>query len=269
MSKDIRSFFAVVSKKTVSNDTKSTQIKPKKKPRAIVDSDEEITETPDKTKLISSTNKRKKQVISSDSEDESKGKTKSPPKMQKNKNTESTSNLKPVNIDDVFGNTVIKQSKVELPPETTKIEKTTNENGTKKGKKRQKIKTEIGVHGNEDFEKTLLELDDDVLLENVDILDKTIEEAMQNKEKKESHVKKGVRDSKENSSNKSNKKRQRKDSTEGVIGKKPKLDHTDSGIDPDQEAFEKKRYSAMLYQKYKNRGGPKHHGEKELPKGET
>lgn len=46
-----------------------------------------------------------------------------------------------------------------------------------------------------------------------------------------------------------------------------KLEHTDSGIDPGQMAYEKRRYSAMLYQQYKNRGGPKHHGSKELPKG--
>lgn len=47
--------------------------------------------------------------------------------------------------------------------------------------------------------------------------------------------------------------------------KKPKFSHSDSGIDPDQERFEKKRYSAMLYQRYKNRGGPKNHGTKALP----
>lgn len=48
--------------------------------------------------------------------------------------------------------------------------------------------------------------------------------------------------------------------------KKLKLEHNDSGVDPDQERHEKRRYSAMLYQKYLHRGGPKHHGQKDLPK---
>lgn len=52
----------------------------------------------------------------------------------------------------------------------------------------------------------------------------------------------------------------------GSTPKKQKIEHSDSGIDPDQERFEKKRYSAMLYQKYLHRGGPKNHGQKELPK---
>lgn len=47
--------------------------------------------------------------------------------------------------------------------------------------------------------------------------------------------------------------------------KKTKLTHTDSGFD-DQERYEKKKYCAMQYQQYLNRGGPKNHGSKELPK---
>lgn len=38
-------------------------------------------------------------------------------------------------------------------------------------------------------------------------------------------------------------------------------------MDPDQERYERRVQSAMLYQKYLNRGGPQHHGEKKLPKG--
>lgn len=48
--------------------------------------------------------------------------------------------------------------------------------------------------------------------------------------------------------------------------KKTKLEHIDSGVNSDQEKHEKKRYSAMLYQQYLHRGGPKNHGQKHLPK---
>lgn len=47
--------------------------------------------------------------------------------------------------------------------------------------------------------------------------------------------------------------------------KRAKFSHTDSGFD-DQERYEKKRYCAMQFQQYLNRGGPKNHGCKELPK---
>lgn len=79
----------------------------------------------------------------------------------------------------------------------------------KKRKKNQKPKTEIGVHDDEDFEKTLLELDDDILLQNADILDKTIEEALQ---------KNGTDDknkSKATPKPEKEKKRQRRSSSEG------------------------------------------------------
>ncbi|VEN38222.1 unnamed protein product [Callosobruchus maculatus] len=73
--------------------------------------------------------------------------------------------------------------------------------------------------------------------------------------------------SKENSPHKKSEKKRNRESSKEPTPKKQKLEHSDSGIDPDQEAFEKRRYSAVLYQKYLQRGGPKHHGEKEIPKG--
>ncbi|CAH1183179.1 unnamed protein product [Phaedon cochleariae] len=256
MSKDIRSFFNIVSKKTGSGTTKpaeTTGKKPKPK-KPLIDSDDEdiIISTPEKTPKSS---KRKVHRISSDSEDEKK--KKNTPKKSKIKEEK----LKPVNIDEIFGNKPIKQSKVEPLPIVEHKEET---NKTRKGKKKKKGNPEIGIHGDNEFEQTLLELDDDFLEGNVDILDKTIEEALSKVEKEDpENLSKPVEEEKKL------KKRQRDNSQEpqGSTTKKHKLEHTDSGIDPDQEVFEKRRYSAMLYQKYKNRGGPKHHGEKEIPKG--
>ncbi|KAJ8977518.1 hypothetical protein NQ317_017136, partial [Molorchus minor] len=208
---DIRSFFTVVSKKTGTGNSNERSEKPihekvKKKPQVIVDSDEDIIESPQGDK---------------------------------------------------------RQNCNGAPSESKKVENGQSDNK----KKKKKPKTEIGIHGDVDFEKTLLDLDDDLLVDNMDILDKTIEEAWQNKDENRRHSQNDSQIAEDSTPSKSNKKRQRKNSGGGSENKKAKLDHTDSGIDPDQEAFEKKRYSAMLYQKYKNRGGPKHHGEKEIPQG--
>ncbi|XP_018567232.1 replication factor C subunit 1 [Anoplophora glabripennis] len=253
MSRDIRSFFNVISKKSNVNSSRPQEIKPKKSKLTIIDSDDDdiIESTPEQSHSKVSVTKRKVIAINSDSDEDSKHKVKTPKKSK----TKNTGKLKPVNIDDVFGNTPIKQSKVEAVP-------VIKESVEKKQKKNRKPKTEIGVHNDEDFEKTLLELDDEVLIQNADILDKTIERALH---KDVPNVKNTP--TKEKSKHEGEKKRQRRSSSEGTPHKKAKLEHSDSGIDPDQEAFERKRYSAMLYQKYKNRGGPKHHGEKEIPQG--
>lgn len=84
----------------------------------------------------------------------------------------------------------------------------TLENLDKKTSKRKKKKLkspELGIHGDADFEKTLEELDDDDFVNNLDILDKTIEEARNTCENKnaEKNVKEGS--SKENSPNKEKK----------------------------------------------------------------
>ncbi|KAG5878665.1 hypothetical protein JTB14_015598 [Gonioctena quinquepunctata] len=264
MSKDIRSFFPVASKKHSSGNHSSSNIQ--KKPKPLIDSDDEdiIESTPNKSKpKKKEPSKRKVLVLSSDSEDEAKKELQKKAKVKEDK-------LRPVNIDEVFSNKPIKQSKVEPVPKKGEQH---SEKKSRDKKKKKKENPEIGVHDDDDFEKTLLELDDDLLLENVDFLDRTIDDAL-NKEEK---LKKSQKDDKlgicedisqikDKVENKPDKKRQRKHS-EGSTPKKAKLEQTDSGVDPDQERFEKKRYSALLYQKYKNRGGPKHHGEKELPKG--
>lgn len=48
--------------------------------------------------------------------------------------------------------------------------------------------------------------------------------------------------------------------------RKRKHSETVEDIHSDQERYEKRRQSAALYQKYLQRGGPKHHGSKEVPK---
>lgn len=113
------------------------------------------------------------QVISSDSDESPKKKT-VVTKTDKNKDI----SLKPVNIDDIFGNKTVTQSKVEAVF-TKESPKPQEKN--KKGSK-SKPKTELGVHSDEDFEKTLLDLDDDILIDNVEELEKSIHQTL-NKQK--------------------------------------------------------------------------------------
>lgn len=341
MPQDIRNFFSAIPKK---NTTVSEAPDVKKKVKRLLDSDDDddiIVSTPEQSKKKDEKSKRKSKktiVIVSDSDDE-------PDKKE--------TKLKPVDIDDVFSDKPIKQ-KIEILPrgEAVKVES----KQLNKPNKKKKAKTEVGIHNDEAFEKTLMELDDDLLSDNLDILDQTINEALEvntktkkhesphdktkskkhespnektkfkkhespnektkskkhetgeeikpKKKKTESdlHTDEAFKEtlksldeesyenqktkenpkitntnpeskqsnSNENTPNKpkdnKNNKRQRTPS-EGSTPKKPKLDESNSGIDPDQEAFEKKRYSAMLYQKYLNRSGPKMHGQKEIPKG--
>nr|CAH7722829.1 unnamed protein product [Callosobruchus chinensis] len=298
MSRDIRSFFTPLKKSGENAASKQKTVKP----TVVIDSDDDdvIISTPDTKVPKSKTGvlKRKLLVISSDSEEEVDKK-----RTEEKGNKKIKEQLKPVNIDDVFNDSPIKQSKIEHIPKT-KIEETPKKDVQKQKKRSKKTqKTELGIHDDTDFEKTLLDLDDDVLIENVDVLDKTIEEAMNEshtadtkkvvdskqstsktkspKEKKknteESIVKETVdlsespeveqSSSKEDTPHKKSEKKRNRESSKEPTPKKQKLEHSDSGIDPDQEAFEKRRYSAALYQKYLQRGGPKHHGEKEIPKG--
>lgn len=64
-------------------------------------------------------------------------------------------------MEDAFGSAPVKQKKVEL------VKKTEN-----------KKVTELEVHHDPAFEKTLLDLDDDILDQNADVLFNTIEETL-------------------------------------------------------------------------------------------
>ncbi|XP_022906012.2 replication factor C subunit 1 [Onthophagus taurus] len=212
---DIRSYF----KPTTSTSHKPEAKQKKKRPLIVDSSDDDVVDaTPDKpSNRDKKPIKRQKVTLSSDSDEDLSKKRKQKPKTPSK-----------VNAADVFGSTPVKQTKAE------KV------NSKEKSKSDSKL-TETGIHNDPDFEKTLLELDEDLLIENADILDKTIEEALEKDSKKKKTP---------------NKKR-----------KKSKEEDEDTGIDPDQERHERKRYSAILYQKYLNRSGPIHHGEKEYPNG--
>lgn len=201
---DIRSFFTVVSKKNV----EKKEIPSKKRTIATIsDSDED--ETPNTSNDTSKTKKRKTNVKAflSDSEDES-SKSKTPEKLKINNSKENKkNNLKPVKIEDVFGKSPVKQTKVPDKPKT---------------------KTELDFHEDDDFEKTLIELDEETLINNANVL-KT-----------------------------PNNKTKRRPSDV--------VNLNDSGVDPDQDRFEKRKQNYANYQRYLNRGKPVHLGQKEYPK---
>lgn len=218
------------------------------KKRAItIDSsdDEVIAASPAevKKKVITKTKKRK--IIDSDSDDENKT-----VKANKASIRDEKHSLKKVNAADVFGSTPVKQAKLEKKDRgAEKDVKTYSDNKKNKhnAKTHPKLETELGIHDDPEFEQSLLELDNDLLLDNVSVLDKTIEEALSNA----------------NNSMSSNK------TTEATPNRKRKVkdeEEDDSGIDKDQERYEKRRHSALLYHKYLNRSGPAHHGTKEYPK---
>lgn len=205
----------MVSKKSSPNKSEVTN----KKRVIISDSDEEESKQQSKDTSDKKYKKRKiNKAFSSDSEDEIVFKT---PQQNEKKTGK---RLQMVNVQDVFGEGPIKQSQVqtkkrELDIKTEKVSKAKN----KKPKPDKNL--EITIHDDDDFEKTLLQLDEEQLLENSIKL---------------------------------------KD--ESPKTKKQVDDLNDSGVDPDQDRFEKRRQSAALYQKYLNRAKPMHRGEKEYPK---
>lgn len=238
--------------------------------KKVEDSDDDvdiINPTPERLNM-----KKRKLQINSDSEDDT-VKTKYIKKIIMPQKAEK---LKPVNVSDIFS------GKVNQSKEKTAIESPTIV------KKAKKVKTELGIHDDKKFEKTLIDLDDDIFLQNEDILDKTIEGAIKNSSELEKVTKKQSysdedtkiistkNDISEKGSfspikNRISRKRQHEDNEKDETlseSKKTKLTHTDSGFD-DQERYEKKKYCAMQYQQYLNRGGPKNHGSKELPKGKV
>lgn len=222
------------------------------------------------------TKKRKLQVLSSDSEDEGSSK-KQEKKKQQNDSKEVQKNLKPVSsLENAFGCGPVKQSKVEkVAPSEKKTEETQKPEKRSKSKKQKTKNTELGIHKDEAFEKTLLDLDDDLILENLDALDRTIEEATKHDEEKKNKKQEEKMDMKHEEESKGANGQENNDLDKTIeISSTPKKDKTPrkrkisedhSEIDPDQERYEKRRHSAMMYQKYLNRGGPKHHGAKELP----
>lgn len=182
----------------------------KKRAKKLSDSDEDDGRKKAKNEDVQKAKKRKvNAVIVSDSEEDDASAMKTPEK-KKSKMTK-TENLKPVNIADVFSTSPIQQSKL----------------GTKKPQK-----TEVDFYeGDDDFEKTLIELDEETIINNASVLTSPV---VQNKRNNKI--------------------------------KPEELNLNESGIDPDQERFEKRRQNFAGYQRYLNRGPPIHLGQKEYPK---
>ncbi|XP_045503036.1 replication factor C subunit 1 [Colias croceus] len=262
MSKSIRSYFTVIRKQT-------TEAK---------DDSDEIPESPDvqiknKKKLT-----RKKRLIE-DSDEEiftpKKKKTEATSK-EKNKNQKSPkATLKEVQITDLFGNGKIKKTEALVVKDKTKKN------------------TETGIHSDDEFEKSLLELDAPELNETIKIdkevddksskkkkksspkeKDKTTEKLVKNHDKVDKVLNKSETD-KQNDDFKPNKKSNKRELSEfledddhNTRSKKKKYDTSlNESVLSDEEKHERKRLSAVLYQKYLHRAGPKNLGSKEMPEG--
>lgn len=191
--------------------------------------------------------------------------------MKKPKETKPEKPKKIVSLFEAFGNEPVKQTKVEKPI---------------------KQNAELSTHDDEDFEKTLLDLDETELLQNLEQLSGQIKENEKNKRKRKSSTsdnekrrslsKEREEKNKSNDSDINKKKtptKSRKSPAKSVnspststpkstSSRKRKTSEHDESM-TDLERYEKKRYSAMLYQKYLNRSGPAHHGSKWLPKGKA
>lgn len=146
---------------------------------------------------------------------------------------------------EAFGNAPVKQDTVEA-----KIEP----------------ESDLGIHNDDDFEKTLLDLDENELLSKVDNGNESAEAAC--KDTKEAACK----DTKEAAckdtkyENKTKKESPVKSKTPTRKRKNSSGNEDVGNANTDEERHERKRHSAMLYQKYLNRSGPIHLGSKWLPK---
>lgn len=127
MSKDIRSFFI-------------TTKKPVKSKEAVPDDDDIIPESPDVQIKKKKKEARKKRVILDDSDEEIQMKKPKKSDTHQNKKSKSTAELKEVKPIDLFGNAPIIRTEPIV--------------------KKEKNKTELGIHSDDEFEKSLLEIDE-------------------------------------------------------------------------------------------------------------
>lgn len=307
MSKDIRSFFSVGSKGKRPEPVSSSSATSKRK-AVIADSDEESDRHRKKTA------DKKRRIV--DSDDEQKSPVKKKPSGD---NTDSKPKLKPVNVADVFSAAPVKR--IETPRPMKKA-----------------IKEEAAVHSDEEFEQTLLGLDESGIIPETPKPDKKVKQEKSpakngdREEKKKTptperrkeerkvnghgHDKKKTptsekpkEESKMNSHGHEQKKKkdtptpekkkdtptsekkketsipekketpttEKKKTKPASIKKEASTEEEDTprrtkkdlneSVLTDEERFERKRMSAMLYQKFKNRGGPANPGSKEIPKG--
>lgn len=243
-------------------------------------------------------------ISDSESENEMEKTKKSAPKEVKPRNNSSTINsfkknetkpTKLVNPFEAFGDEPVRQKKIEKPKVTEQdihedeAFKKTLENLDKKLKTHSKtvletksscgskieknslkspanVGTELNIHDDEDFEKTLLELDETELSSRDTGKKKTPVKITPEKRKTPIKTKESLKTESSHSKSPPKVCKSPKRSVDSgsstpstTPSRKRKLSNSeDSGADKDQERYEKKRYSAMLYQKYLNRSGPAH-----------
>ncbi|XP_055642071.1 replication factor C subunit 1 [Toxorhynchites rutilus septentrionalis] len=241
MSKDIRSFFG---------NAKSKKPDPPKEPttkrKAVIEDSDEEQQMKDLGQTSTTTNNNKKRrVIESDDEKSPVKKITSansaPKPVATSKQSPSSTKLKPVSAADVFGSGPVKRTFMPKPS-------------------KEAIKKELEIHSDEEFQKTLMGLDDSGVVPETP-------SPKRHKVKKEAH-------------GSSEEKRNKKPSPETVVTPEKKKSikkeaSTEEMVTPkanvslltDEERYERKRASAILYQKFKNRTGPENPGSKEIPKG--
>lgn len=219
-------------------------------------SDEEIANTPGavskkRSKTFNNNKKsNKRSILDSDEEEEVPKTTKKP------KTPEPKKDLKLVDQKVIFGNKPV----VRIPRKVPTPKKTLTEE-------------EIAIHSDEELEKTLLSLDTSVLMDDFN-----------EKIKKKTPVKKTPQKVKEERNRTPAKEETikiktpvkieikeevKKSRTPSGSAKKPKPKKDDlaESSQTDEERHEKKILTAILFQKYKNRGGAINPGSKEIPKG--
>ncbi|XP_021704728.1 replication factor C subunit 1 [Aedes aegypti] len=294
MSKDIRSFFSMGSKAKKPDPPKeSSSSSGSSKRKVIVDSDEEPEDRNKKsvpTPERSSSHNKKRRVIDSDDEDSKKSPAKKKSSSSSSSSKPDLTKLKPVDAADFFSSAPVKRKEVPKP--------------TKKA-----IKEEIEIHSDEEFEKTLLGLEEvipetpepvkkKVVKESPakkkdDSSSKKLDKESPAKKKEESSVKKLDKESpakkKETNGHGHHEDKQKDEKKKTPTPEKKKKEKpvvvktestSDGGTTPksskksanesiltDEERYERKRMSAALYQKFKNRQGPANPGSKEIPKG--
>ncbi|XP_052869207.1 replication factor C subunit 1 [Anopheles cruzii] len=254
MSRDIRSFFNMGPAKKVAPIAEPLKT-PNSKRKAVLVSDDEEAHSPRPIKRTeaesdkSTAGAKKRRVIESDDE-------RSPVKNKPLEAKPNVSKLKPVNVSDVFSSAPVKR--VDLP-------------------KIPKKKTL------EPIEQLQLETEDDEVIPETPPPAKKSHRKDQNgnerevekvrtpekKEKLASTVEKKLK------TEEANTKPDVKESPEAETSKGRKRSDPDSSrskdlnesVLTDEERYERKRMSAILYQKFKNRGGPANPGSKEIPEG--
>ncbi|XP_053693430.1 replication factor C subunit 1 [Sabethes cyaneus] len=296
MSRDIRSFFSAGAKTKKPEAPKPSVTSESTKRKAIVYSDDEqedsrkISSTSALASASSSktsTHHKKRRVIDSDDED------KSPTKSDRKSagSASSQPKLKPVSAADVFSSAPVKRTEVPRPskkaikeeieihsdeefektlaglddsgviPETPTAKKRRSGDKTSPTKKVIKEERKTNGHGHHHEQQQQHK--------KVKEEKKTSPEKVKEEKKKSVTPDKRESKSKEGSTPRDKKPVVKKESSteEGTTPKGSKKSLNDSVVLTDEERFERKRASAMLYQKFKNRGGPAAPGSKEIPKG--